>query len=45
VHGSGRTSSSSSPAIEVSGTLDGHFRIVFPAQGDFLGSSATTSLS
>lgn len=42
--GSGRTNSSGSPAIDVSGTLDGHFRIVFPAQGDFLGSSATTSL-
>jgi hypothetical protein len=43
--GSARASSSNNPAVDVSGTLDGHFRIVFPAQGDFLGSSATTSLS
>ena len=42
--GSARTASSGSVAIDVSGTLDGHFRIVFPAQGNFLGSSATTSL-
>jgi hypothetical protein len=34
-----------SVAIEPGGTLDGKFRIVFPAQGDFLGSSATQSLS
>jgi hypothetical protein len=43
--GSGRANSSTNPSVEVAGTLDGHFRIVFPAQGDFLGSSATTSLS
>jgi hypothetical protein len=34
-----------SVAIEPVGTLDGTFRIVFPAQGNFLGSSATRSLS
>jgi hypothetical protein len=34
-----------SVAVEVAGTLDGRFRIVFRAQGDFLGSRATQSLS
>ena len=34
-----------SVAIEPAGTLDGRFKIVFPAQGDFLGSSGTRSLS
>jgi hypothetical protein len=43
--GSGRANSSTNPSVEVAGTLDGHFRIVFPAQGNFAGSSATTSLS
>ena len=34
-----------SVSVEPAGTLDGKFKIVFPAQGDFLGSSATHSLS
>jgi hypothetical protein len=34
-----------SVAIEPAGTLDGGFKIIFPAQGDFLGSSGTRSLS
>jgi hypothetical protein len=33
-----------SVAIEPGGTLDGTFKIVFPAQGDFLGSSASEYL-
>jgi hypothetical protein len=33
-----------SVAIEHAGTLDGTFKIIFPAQGDFLGSSGTRSL-
>jgi hypothetical protein len=33
-----------SVSIEPAGTLDGKFKIVFPAQGDFLGSSGTRSL-
>jgi hypothetical protein len=31
--------------IEPAGTLNGTFKIVFPAQGNFLGSSAEQSLS
>jgi hypothetical protein len=42
--GSARTDGSGSVAIDVPGTLDGRFRVVFPAQGDFLGSTATMSL-
>jgi hypothetical protein len=34
-----------SVAVEPGGTLDGKFKIVFAAQGDFLGSSATESLT
>jgi hypothetical protein len=34
-----------SVAVEPGGTLDGTFKIVFAAQGDFLGSSATHSLT
>lgn len=34
-----------SVAIEPAGTLDGRFRIVFPAQGNFMGSSGLRSLS
>jgi hypothetical protein len=34
-----------SVSVEPVGTLDGNFKIVFPAQGDFLGSSATHSLT
>jgi hypothetical protein len=34
-----------SVAIEPAGTLDGKFKIVFPAQGDFLGSSGTQSIN
>jgi hypothetical protein len=33
-----------SVGIEPAGTLDGKFKIIFPAQGDFLGSSGTQSL-
>ncbi len=34
-----------SVAVEPAGTLDGKFKIVFAAQGDFLGSTGTRSLS
>jgi hypothetical protein len=34
-----------SVAVEPAGTLDGNFKIVFPAQGDFLGSTGKRSLS
>jgi hypothetical protein len=39
--GSDRTDSDGAVGISLSGTVDGYFRIAFPAQGDFLGSSAT----
>jgi hypothetical protein len=42
--GAAHTDDSGNAAIDVLGTLDGQFRIVFPAQGDFLGSSGTASL-
>jgi len=40
--GSARTDSSGSVAYALSGTVDGYFRIVFPAQGYFLGSVSKT---
>jgi hypothetical protein len=40
--GSARTDGSGSVAFARSGTVDGYFRIVFPAQGDFLGSVSNT---
>lgn len=40
--GSARTGSGGSVALALSGTVDGYFRIVFPAQGYFLGSVSNT---
>jgi hypothetical protein len=40
--GSARTDSYGSVAIDLSGTVSGYFRIVFPAQGFFLGSTSNT---
>lgn len=42
--GSDRTSSIGAVADDLSGTVDGYFRIVFPAQGYFLGSESTQYL-
>lgn len=43
--GSDRCDNYGNVALGVSGTVDGYFRIAFPTQGDFLGSSATKYLS
>ena len=40
--GSSRTDSQGSVSFEGGGLLHGYFRIVFPAQGDFLGSTSNT---
>jgi hypothetical protein len=40
--GSARTDSSGSVAYALSGTVDGYFRIIFPAQGNFRGSVSNT---
>jgi hypothetical protein len=42
--GSDRTSSFGAVAYALAGTVDGYFRIVFPAQGYFLGSQSTEYL-
>jgi hypothetical protein len=42
--GSDRTSSFGAVAYSLAGTVDGYFRIVFPAQGYFLGSQSTEYL-